>query len=82
MKARLGGRLRLIISGGAALSAEVEEFLRVTCCALFVQGYGKTMVLILVSLAQSYVSRFSVLRHDMFNELLSSLFVNVMMWYI
>lgn len=41
VKARLGGRLRLIISGGAALSTEVEEFLRVTCCAFFVQGYGK-----------------------------------------
>lgn len=42
VKARLGGRLRLIISGGAALSTEVEEFLRVTCCAFFVQGYGLT----------------------------------------
>ncbi|XP_022156999.1 long chain acyl-CoA synthetase 1 isoform X2 [Momordica charantia] len=42
VKARLGGRIRLIISGGAALSAEVEEFLRVTCCAFFVQGYGLT----------------------------------------
>lgn len=42
VKARLGGRLRLIISGGAALSSEVEEFLRVTCCAFFIQGYGLT----------------------------------------
>ncbi|BBG98578.1 AMP-dependent synthetase and ligase family protein [Prunus dulcis] len=42
IKARLGGRLRLIISGGAPLSSEIEEFLRVTCCAFVVQGYGLT----------------------------------------
>ncbi|KAJ7973098.1 Long chain acyl-CoA synthetase [Quillaja saponaria] len=42
VKARLGGRVRLIISGGAPLSPEVEEFLRVTCCAFVVQGYGLT----------------------------------------
>ncbi|KAH9786878.1 Long chain acyl-CoA synthetase 1 [Citrus sinensis] len=42
VKARLGGRLRLVISGGAPLSTEVEEFLRVTCCAFLVQGYGLT----------------------------------------
>ncbi|XP_028796922.1 long chain acyl-CoA synthetase 1 [Neltuma alba] len=42
VKARLGGRVRLIISGGAALSTEVEEFLRVTSCAFVCQGYGLT----------------------------------------
>ncbi|XVE73478.1 hypothetical protein DITRI_Ditri11bG0121100 [Diplodiscus trichospermus] len=42
VKAKLGGRLRLLLSGGAPLSPEVEEFLRVTCCAFFVQGYGLT----------------------------------------
>ncbi|XP_048231197.1 long chain acyl-CoA synthetase 1 isoform X2 [Ricinus communis] len=42
VKAKLGGRLRLIISGAAPLSTEVEEFLRVTCCAFVVQGYGLT----------------------------------------
>ncbi|MQL99606.1 hypothetical protein Taro_032332 [Colocasia esculenta] len=42
VKARLGGRIRLIISGGAPLSTEIEEFLRVTSCAFFVQGYGLT----------------------------------------
>ena len=41
VKARLGGRVRLIISGGAPLSTDVEEFLRVTCCAFVTQGYGK-----------------------------------------
>ncbi|KAL3648132.1 Long-chain-fatty-acid--CoA ligase 2 (Long-chain acyl-CoA synthetase 2) (Fatty acid activator 2) [Castilleja foliolosa] len=42
IKNRLGGRIRLIVSGGAALSSEVEEFLRVTSCAFVVQGYGLT----------------------------------------
>ncbi|CAI0463995.1 unnamed protein product [Linum tenue] len=42
VKAKLGGRLRLIVSGGAPLSSEVEEFLRVTCCAFVLQGYGLT----------------------------------------
>ncbi|XAR61442.1 Long-chain-fatty-acid--CoA ligase [Bertholletia excelsa] len=42
VKSRLGGRLRLIISGGAPLSSEVEEFLRVTSCAFVLQGYGLT----------------------------------------
>lgn len=42
VKDRLGGRVRLVVSGGAPLSAEVEEFLRVTCCAYVVQGYGLT----------------------------------------
>ncbi|XP_057439188.1 long chain acyl-CoA synthetase 1-like [Lotus japonicus] len=42
VKARLGGRIRLIITGGAPLSSEVEEFLRVTSCAFVCQGYGLT----------------------------------------
>lgn len=42
VKARLGGRIRLIISGGAPLSNDIEEFLRVTSCAFFTQGYGMT----------------------------------------
>ncbi|XVF32926.1 hypothetical protein REPUB_Repub17cG0125100 [Reevesia pubescens] len=42
VKAKLGGQLRLLLSGGAPLSSEVEEFLRVTCCAFVVQGYGLT----------------------------------------
>ncbi|XP_061366195.1 long chain acyl-CoA synthetase 1-like [Gastrolobium bilobum] len=42
VKDRLGGRVRLIISGGAPLSSEVEEFLRVTSCAFVCQGYGLT----------------------------------------
>ncbi|XP_045796845.1 long chain acyl-CoA synthetase 1-like isoform X3 [Trifolium pratense] len=42
VKARLGGRVRLIIAGGAPLSSEIEEFLRVTSCAFVCQGYGLT----------------------------------------
>ncbi|KAM3265527.1 long chain acyl-CoA synthetase 1 [Capsicum annuum] len=42
VKARLGGRIRLIVSGGAPLSSEVEEFLRVTSCGFVLQGYGLT----------------------------------------
>ncbi|XP_042398611.1 long chain acyl-CoA synthetase 1-like [Zingiber officinale] len=42
VKDRLGGRVRLIISGGAPLSPDVEEFLRVTSCAYLIQGYGLT----------------------------------------
>ncbi|XP_062004420.1 long chain acyl-CoA synthetase 1-like isoform X2 [Rosa rugosa] len=42
IKNRLGGRIRLIISGGAPLSSEIEEFLRVTCCCFVLQGYGLT----------------------------------------
>ena len=32
-----------MISGAAALSSEIEEFLRVTSCAFVVQGYGKDL---------------------------------------
>jgi long-chain acyl-CoA synthetase len=40
VKERLGGNLRIIVSGGAPLSVAVEEFLRVVTCAHVVQGYG------------------------------------------
>eukprot|EP01018_Ginkgo_biloba_P025311 Gb_09959 [translate_table: standard] len=42
IKARLGGRVRLILSGAAPLNSSVEEFLRVTTCAHVLQGYGLT----------------------------------------
>ncbi|XP_071922604.1 long chain acyl-CoA synthetase 1-like [Coffea arabica] len=50
VKARLGGRIRLIVSGGAPLGSEVEEFLRVTSCAFVLQGYGLTETCGLASL--------------------------------
>jgi long-chain acyl-CoA synthetase len=33
VKARLGGRVRLVVSGGAPLAGHVENFLKVTMCA-------------------------------------------------
>ncbi|CAN6468968.1 unnamed protein product [Victoria cruziana] len=42
IKAGLGGRVRLIISGAAPLRDDIEEFLRVTSCAFVAQGYGLT----------------------------------------
>ncbi|CAE6055188.1 unnamed protein product [Arabidopsis arenosa] len=45
IKNQLGGRIRLLVSGGAPLSLEIEEFLRVTSCCLVVQGYGLTETL-------------------------------------
>jgi long-chain acyl-CoA synthetase len=41
-KAALGGRVRLIVSGGAPLARHVEDFLKVTMCCRVVQGYGLT----------------------------------------
>lgn len=44
IKARLGGRVRIICSGGAPLSHHVEEWLKVTMCCPVVQGYVRPMV--------------------------------------
>ena len=40
IKQRLGGRVRLIVSGGAPLTPALEEFLKVTMCAPVVQVRG------------------------------------------
>jgi long-chain acyl-CoA synthetase len=40
--ARFGGKLKLIVSGGAPLSMHVEEFLRTIMCCPVMQGYGLT----------------------------------------
>ncbi|KAI5067553.1 hypothetical protein GOP47_0018081 [Adiantum capillus-veneris] len=42
IKQGLGGHVRILFSGAAPLAMHVEEFLRVTTCALAVQGYGLT----------------------------------------
>lgn len=42
IKQSFGGRVRIMFSGGAPLPRHVEEFLRVTCCCVLVQGYGLT----------------------------------------
>ena len=41
---RLGGRCRLIVSGGAPLSPQVQEFMRVVFCCPVLQVYGLTEV--------------------------------------
>jgi len=40
VKQGLGGRVRLILSGAAPLSAHVEAYLRVVTCSHVLQGYG------------------------------------------
>lgn len=42
VKQRLGGRVKLILTGGAPLARHVEDFLKVTMCCPVVQGYGLT----------------------------------------
>jgi len=42
IKARLGGNVRIMISGGAPLAPHVEKFLRVAMCCSVIQGYGLT----------------------------------------
>jgi len=42
IKARLGGHVRFIVTGGAPLANHVEEFLKVCFCCPVVQGYGLT----------------------------------------
>ncbi|KAI4326825.1 hypothetical protein L6164_019355 [Bauhinia variegata] len=42
VKRGLGGNVRLILSGAAPLSTDVEGFLRVVACAHVLQGYGLT----------------------------------------
>lgn len=41
-EAVVGHRIRLILAGGAPLSASVEEFMRVALCVPVLQGYGLT----------------------------------------
>ena len=42
VKARLGGRVRVVASGSAPLAPHVEKFLKVAMCCPVVQGYGLT----------------------------------------
>lgn len=38
----MGGKVRLIIAGGAPLSPETHELVKTTLCTLLLQGYGLT----------------------------------------
>lgn len=40
--ALMGGRLRMILSGGAPLSAETHEKIKLCMCADVIPGYGLT----------------------------------------
>lgn len=42
IKSEMGGKIRLIISGGAALSPEINSFIRTCCSTTILQGYGLT----------------------------------------
>jgi long-chain acyl-CoA synthetase len=42
VRRQFGGRLRAFVSGGSALSPDVQKFLRVACNVSFLQGYGLT----------------------------------------
>lgn len=38
----VGGRVRLIIAGGAPLTAETQEVVKICVCTTLAQGYGLT----------------------------------------
>jgi long-chain acyl-CoA synthetase len=42
MKAILGGKVRIMLTGSAPLSVEVFDFLKVCFCTYFVEAYGMT----------------------------------------
>jgi hypothetical protein len=44
----LGGRVKIIWSGGAPLARHIEEFLRIVTCAHVLQGYGMLFTRILL----------------------------------
>lgn len=38
----MGGRCRFMLTGGAPLSGEVRNFLRIALATNFIEGYGQT----------------------------------------
>ena len=54
VKQGLGGRVRLILSGAAPLSAHVEGYLLVVTCAHVLQGYGILFLNMKIRLAPCY----------------------------
>ena len=57
VRALLGGKIRIILSGGAPLAAETHRNLRAVLCAPILQGYGLTgKIRIILSKAAPYAS--------------------------
>jgi len=54
VKQGLGGRVRLILSGAAPLSAHVEGYLRVVTCCHVLQGYGVFLLNMKIKLIPCY----------------------------
>jgi len=54
VKQGLGGRVRLILSGAAPLSAHVEGYLRVVACCHVLQGYGMFFLNMKIKLIPCY----------------------------
>ena len=42
IKALLGGKVKVILTGSAPLAKEVGEFLKISFCVPIVEGYGQT----------------------------------------
>ena len=42
MKAALGGRVQLMVTGSAPISTEVRRFMKIAMCCPFTEGYGQT----------------------------------------
>ena len=43
-RAKLGGRVKICVSGGSAIARDVLEFLKVNLCCPILEGYGQTEV--------------------------------------
>ncbi|WIA33081.1 hypothetical protein OEZ86_006237 [Tetradesmus obliquus] len=54
IKAKLGGRVRLILSGAAPLAQPTQEFLSCAMCAPVLQGYGLTETCAASSIAEPF----------------------------
>ena len=51
----LGGKMRLVLSGGAALNEETQRFMNIVFCCPVIQGYGLTETSGGASIAQGRV---------------------------
>jgi acyl-CoA synthetase (AMP-forming)/AMP-acid ligase II len=54
IKTKLGGRVRLILSGAAPLAKPAQEFLSCCMCAPVLQGYGLTETCAASSIAEPF----------------------------